>query len=171
MMDKEVAEAMKTAIEMEKSGYRFFTEAAIKVEHPVGKKLFNRLAAEEIHHLRTFERIFSELSKGNDWSQITSTVIPKKRVPYFDEARKQFEPTNLTVELDYLKQALDLERKAIDFFENAIRSAKSEAAKAVFERILAEEKGHYDLIQSEIDSINNSGFWFDVQEFKMDGQY
>lgn len=171
MLDKEIAEAMKTAIEMEKSGHRFFSEAAIKVEHPVGKKLFNRLAAEEIDHLRTFERIFSELSSGSDWRQISSMVTPRKRVPYFDEARKQFEPLNLTVELDYLKQALDLERKAIRFFEDAIRDARSEGAKAVFERILAEERAHYDLIQSEIDSISNSGFWFDVQEFKMDGQY
>ncbi|MGQ9604434.1 MAG: ferritin family protein [bacterium] len=171
MIDQEMAQAMKTAIEMEKSGHHFFTEAAIKVQHPVGKKLFNRLAAEEIDHLRTFERIFSELSKGSSWSQVASTVVPKKRVPYFDKARKEFEPTNLTVELDCLKQALDLERKAIDFFENAIRNAKSEGAKTVYTRILEEERAHYDLIQSEIDSINSSGFWFDVQEFKMDGQY
>jgi rubrerythrin len=59
----------------------------------------------------------------------------------------------------------------MQFFEKAIAEAENEEAKQIFQRILDEEKGHYDLIQAEMDSINNSGFWFDVQEFYMDGKY
>jgi rubrerythrin len=77
----------------------------------------------------------------------------------------------MSVELDYLKKALDLERDAMHFFEKAIREAESPEAKQIFKRILDEEQGHYDLIQSEIDSINGTGFWFDVHEFYMDGKY
>jgi rubrerythrin len=45
MLGEKTAQAMKTAIEMEKSGHRFFTEASNKVKHEVGRKLFARLAA------------------------------------------------------------------------------------------------------------------------------
>jgi rubrerythrin len=162
---------MKTAIEMEKSGHRFFTEAANKVKHEVGRRLFSRLAAEEIDHMRTFERIFNEVSGGVDWKEAMKAVQPAKRVPYFDEARKEFKVEDMSVELDYLKKALDLERNAMQFFEKAIQEAESPEAGEIFKRILEEEKNHYDLIQSEIDSINGTGFWFDVQEFQMDGKF
>jgi rubrerythrin len=59
----------------------------------------------------------------------------------------------------------------MQFFERAIEEAESPEAKEIFKRIYDEEQGHYDLIQSEIDSINGNGFWFDVQEFQMDGKY
>ena len=167
MAGDRTAQAMKTAIEMEKSGHRFFTDAANKVKHEVGRKLFNRLAAEEIDHMRTFEKIFNEVSSGADWKEATRAVQPKERVPYFDEARKEFKAGDLTVELDYLKKALDLERNAMQFFEKAIHDAESDEAREIFKRILEEEQAHYDLIQSEIDSINGTGFWFDVQEFYM----
>ena len=171
MIGEKAAEAMRTAIEMEKSGHRFFTEASNKVQHEVGRKLFTRLAAEEIDHMRTFEKIFSEISDGKDWKEAIKAIEPAKRVPYFDEARKQFKSEDLHVELEYLKKALDLERNAMQFFEKAIADAETEQAREIFKRILEEEKLHYDLIQSEIDSINNSGFWFDVQEFQMDSKY
>jgi rubrerythrin len=162
---------MKTAIEMEISGHKFFTEAAEKVSHEVGRKLFTRLAAEEIGHKRTFEKIFTAVSGGTDWKEAVSEVEPTKRVPYFDEARKQFKAEDQTVELDYLKKALDLERNAMQFFEKAMMEAESPEAREIFKRILEEEQGHYDLLQAEIDSISGSGFWFDVQEFQMDSKF
>jgi rubrerythrin len=171
MVGDKTAQAMKTAIEMEKSGHRFFTEASNKVKHEVGRKLFSRLAAEEIDHMRTFEKIFGEVSGGADWKEAMKAIQPAKRVPYFDEARKEFKVEDMSVELDYLKKALDLEREAMRFFEGAVEEAESPEAREIFKRILDEEQGHYDLIQSEIDSINGTGFWFDVNEFHMDGKY
>jgi rubrerythrin len=171
MIGEKTAQAMKTAIEMEKSGHKFFTDAALQVKNEVGRKIFNRLAAEEMIHMRTFEKIFSELSGGGDWKKALADTAPTERMPYFDEARKQFQPTDLSVELEYLKKALDLERRAIAFFEKAVKEAETSEAKEVFQRILEEEKLHYDLIQSEIDSLSGDGFWFDVNEFYMDGKF
>jgi len=165
------AEAMKAAIQMEKSGHGFFCNAAEKVESEVGKKLFKRLAAEELLHLRVFEKVFNEVSRGAPWKEAVRSVEPRDHVPYFDEARKNFEPKNLSLELDFLKKALELERKAIEFFDRSIGDADEESARGVFKRIKEEEQHHYDLIQAEIDHLNGSGFWFDVREFDMDGRF
>jgi rubrerythrin len=171
MIAEKTAKAMKTAIEMEKSGHRFFTEASEKVNHEVGRKLFTRLAAEEIEHLRTFEKIFTALAEGTGWKEAVDSVEPSERVPYFDDARKEFKVEDQTVEMDCLEEALDLERDTMQFFGKAMAEAESPEAKEIFKRILEEEQAHYDLIQAEIDSINGSGFWFDVQEFEMDGRF
>jgi rubrerythrin len=171
MTDTKSAQAMKTAIEMEKSGHRFFTDAARQVKNEAGRKVFTRLASEEMVHLQVFERIFTALTEGTDWKKALPTVEPAKRVPYFDDAKKQFRADDLSVELDYLRKALDLERKAISFFEKAVTEAETPEVREVFRRILEEEQSHYDLIQAEIDSVNGSGFWFDVPEFYMDGKF
>ncbi|HVP58826.1 MAG TPA: ferritin family protein [bacterium] len=171
MTDTRSAQAMKTAIEMEKSGHRFFTDAARQVKNEAGRKVFTRLASEELVHLQVFEKIFTALTQGTDWKKAMPTAEPAKRVPYFDDAAKQFKAGDLSVELDYLRKALELERKAISFFEKAATEAEASEAREIFKRILAEEQNHYDLIQAEIDSVNGSGFWFDVPEFFMDGRY
>lgn len=171
MTDSRAAQAMKTAIDMEKSGHQFFTEAAGKVTNEAGRKVFKRLAAEEIDHMHIFSKIFTALTSGTDWQRAVAQAEPARKVPYFDEARKQFKAGDLTVELEYLGKALDLERKAIAFFEKAISDAETAEARSVFERILEEERNHYDLIQAEVDSLNGSGFWFDVPEFNMDGKF
>jgi len=171
MIDHKAAEAMKTAIEMEKSGHRFFTEAAGKVRNEAGRKVFTRLAAEEINHMHVFSKIFAALSQGADWQKAVAEVRPTKHVPYFDDARQQFKAGDLSVELEFLRKALDLERNAIAFFDKAAREAESAEAREVFQRIMEEEQGHYDLIQAEIDSVNGSGYWFDIQEFNMDGKF
>jgi rubrerythrin len=171
MTDARAAQAMKTAIEMEKSGHRFFTEAAGKVKNEAGRRVFTRLAAEEINHLQVFTKIFTALTQGTDWQKAVAEVRPAKRVPYFDDARQQFKAENLSVELEFLRKALDLERDAIAFFDKAAREAETAEARDIFMRIMEEEQGHYDLIQAEIDSLNGAGFWFDVQEFHMDGKF
>lgn len=171
MIGEKTAEAMKTAIEMEKSGHRFFTDAAAKVTNEAGRKVFRRLASEEMVHLQVFDKIFTALTQGTDWKKAVGQVEPARRVPYFDEAKKQFKAADMSVELDFLRKALDLERNAMAFFGKAAQDAETPEARAVFKSILAEEQGHYDLIQAEIDSVNGSGYWFDVQEFSMDGKY
>jgi hypothetical protein len=51
------------------------------------------------------------------------------------------------------------------------KQASDPEASRIFEIIAQEEITHYDLIQAQIDSVTNAGFWFDVGEFKMDGLY
>lgn len=171
MIDHKAAEAMKTAIDMEKSGHRFFTEAAGRMKNEAGRKVFSRLAAEEINHMQVFTRLFTALTQGTDWQKAVAEVKPARRVPYFDDARQQFRADDLSVEMEYLRKALDLERSAIAFFEKAAGDAETSEAREIFQRIMEEEQGHYDLIQAEIDNLNGSGFWFDIQEFHMDGRF
>ena len=51
-------DAIKMAIQLEKDGRAFFEEAAQKTENQLGKKMFEKLAKDEIDHLRTFQNIF-----------------------------------------------------------------------------------------------------------------
>ena len=74
-------------------------------------------------------------------------------------------------ELDALKTALDLERKAADFFRKQAAATDLPEAKEMFERLAEWEDAHFELIQSELDNINNTGLWFGIPEFRMDGTF
>lgn len=41
----------------------------------------------------------------------------------------------------------------------------------MFLRLAEWEDSHFELIQAELDYVKNTGFWFGVHEFKMDGMF
>ena len=57
------------------------------------------------------------------------------------------------------------------FFKEQADLSEVPQAKALFLRLTEWEEAHYDLIKAEIDNINHTGFYLDMWEFKMDGQY
>jgi rubrerythrin len=93
-------------------------------------------------------------------------------MPYFSEKAESRSPVEKGAgEVEALRQALEVERKAIDFFKKVAEQTGDPEASRIFEIVAQEEVTHYDLIQAQIDSVTNAGFWFDVGEFKMDGLY
>ena len=51
----DVVKAIETAIQIEKDGLAFYTEAARQTGDPNGKKMFQSLARDEAAHLRLFK--------------------------------------------------------------------------------------------------------------------
>jgi peptide deformylase len=40
----------------------------------------------------------------------------------------------------------------------------------MFARFLEIEEGHARIVQAEIDTLTGMGFWFDVQEFRLEAE-
>ena len=66
---------------------------------------------------------------------------------------------------------MELERGSIDQYKKWATNSDNTKIKEIFEKIIKEEKYHYDLLQAEYDNITNTGFWFDMAEFRMDGKF
>jgi rubrerythrin len=168
----EVKEAIQIAIQLEKDGRQFFEKAAEETKNELGKKMFLKLASDEVRHLVTFEKMFKSLADPKTWKELLKEAPPRERMPYFSEKAESRSPVEKGAgEVEALRQALEVERKAIDFFKKVAEQAGDPEASRIFETIAQEEVTHYDLIQAQIDSVTNAGFWFDVGEFKMDGLY
>lgn len=168
----EVKEAIQVAIQLEKDGRQFFEKAAEETKNELGKKMFLKLASDEVRHLVTFEKMFKSLADPKTWKELLKEGPPRERMPYFSEKAESRSPAERGAgEVEALRQALEVERKAIDFFKEVAKQASDSEASRIFEIIAEEEVSHYDLIQAQIDSVTNAGFWFDVGEFKMDGLY
>jgi len=65
----DVKTLIKEAIKLEVNGQAFFNQAAAITRNELGKKMFVRLANEEVRHLEVFSRLFSSVIKSDEWKK------------------------------------------------------------------------------------------------------
>ena len=87
------------------------------------------------------------------------------------ELTSRLEKAGRASEIEAIKIGMELGRKAIRFFEDFNKELDDARTKEIVLNMCDEERFHYDLLQSQYDSVTNSGFWLDVGEFRMDAQY
>ena len=167
-----VAEAIRLAIDLEKNGRKFYTEAAEKAQTDSGKKIFKMLAHEEVLHLVTFQKMLDQMGNASDWRDLIKEYPTARQVPVFGERATPGKAAKAqTDEVEALRIAMKNEKEAIAFFDKIAHLATDETTQNVFEFVKKQEEYHYDLLQAELDNITNTGFWFDSAEFRMDGKF
>lgn len=170
--DFNVAEAIKMAMDLEKNGRKFYTEAAEKAETESGKKIFKMLAHEEVLHLATFQKMLDQMGNISDWRELVKEYPQARQVPVFGEKAPASQVAKArSDEVEALRIAMKNEKEAIAYFDKIAHLAKDEPTQKVFEFVKQQEEYHYDLLQAELDNITNTGFWFDSPEFRMDGKF
>ncbi|HHE39092.1 MAG TPA: hypothetical protein ENL20_11070 [Candidatus Cloacimonetes bacterium] len=164
-------EIAKEAIKLEINGRSFFRKAAEMTRSKLGKKMFEKLANDELRHLSDFKEIFSPIVGSEDWDRLVKEENSKGMAPVIKDLLHNLEKGDRSSELEAIKVGMELERKAIVFFSDIIKQLEDTQTKEIVGKIREEEKFHYDLLQAEYDSVTNSGFWLDVSEFKMDARF
>ncbi|MEJ2627058.1 MAG: ferritin family protein [bacterium] len=169
---QELEEILKTAIAVEVNGRDTFTLLAHKTQNKNGKKMFEQLAKDEKEHQTILEQQLEHVSKNGTWKEIhipaskVQSLVPKVR-----EKQIKTKGEAKLGEIDALNTALDLERKTAQFFRDQAEVVDDTQAKDMFLRLAEWEDSHFDLIQAQLDSVKNTGMWFGVASFRMDGQY
>jgi rubrerythrin len=163
MSDMNVSEkeALNAAIEMEKKGYKFFSDTAAKADEELAKEVFTFdtaakadeelakevftfLAAEELNHIKAIEKFNQEFLSSGDASADDVIAEMKENKPRktIDELFKNLsgtvplEGTNL----DAYKFAMDFERKGGEFYKKAEAEADDPGAKKLFAFLVGEER-------------------------------
>jgi rubrerythrin len=170
-ISQQIKKAIKGAILLEINGRRFFDHAADITEHERGKKMFKFLAEEEVRHLETFGKLFSKILGGEDWMNYFDESDLSGDAPLVEKLKLRMKERKGKGETEALSIGMQLEREAIEYFQEAAEDTDDPVAKKIFLEISEEEKFHYDLLQAQHDSVTRSGFWLDGAEFQMDGKW
>lgn len=170
-MSHQVEDAIKEAIKLEINGRKFFQHAEEITRHELGKKMFRRLADEEVKHLETFSRLFSQILKGKDWKKQMKNEKTEEKSDLIERLKKSVKGEERKGEIEALRIGMELEESAIKLFGKAAEDVDDPVAREIFQKITEEEKFHYDLLQAQYDSLTRSGFWLDSAEFQMDGKW
>jgi rubrerythrin len=165
-------EAIKTALEYETGVHGIYKEAMEKTNDPDAQRIFKVLCDEELSHVAYLKQRLAEWQKtGKIVVEKLGTAIPEKRAinEGLEDLRKTVKPkaTHQRIDLESLKKALDAEIKTGQFYKEMVATLDGEG-RALFKRFVEIEEGHEAIVQAEIDSVSNLGFWFDTPEFRLE---
>ncbi len=153
--------AIEISIKMETDAIAYYSEAAKKTSHPVGKKMFLSIINDEKRHLKMLEDLFKGLAitvKDVSPMENVKTVFEKHR----SEMSERVQAT--TDEMAALKEAMEMEKEGIQFYTKAAAEAKTEKEKALFERLIEEEKQHYEIFSNTHFFMSDTGSWYMWEE-------
>jgi len=156
--------AVELAIKQETDGIAFYTKAAGKTSHPVGKKMFLSIIEDEKRHLEALSRIFKELDITYE------SVSPMERVKtVFEQSRDEMMariPATAD-DLEALRVALDMERASVDFYKKLAVEATNPKEKSLFERLIPEEEEHFRIFNNTYSFLTDSGNWYMWDEYEI----
>lgn len=154
-------DALEVAMKMETDAISFYTEAARKTKYPAGKKMFQTIAEDEKRHLE----MISQLIKGMNITH--KDVSPMKNVKTVFEALKNemMKKVEATAdEMEAFKIATQMEREGKEFYEKTLAHAKTDKEKALLQRLIQEEKQHYEIFFNTYQFLADTGNWFMWEE-------
>jgi rubrerythrin len=149
--------ALEVARKMETDAIRFYTEAAGKTKYEAGKKMFLSITEDEKRHLE----LISQLIKGMNIT--LQDVSPMKRVKTVFESMKSDMMKKVAAskdELDAFKIAMEMEKEGEKFYQQSHDAAKSDKEKALFKRLIEEERQHYQIFANTYSHLSDTGNWF-----------
>lgn len=162
MLDDYVKNAVKTAIQMEKDGYAFYTKAAAQTSSEMGRDIFESLAKDEQLHLEVFQKMFQDKIEKSEWDNLVNSSKKYAEIDVFPKDLKQIEGANPdTNELDALEFAMNSEMKAIDYYSEIKDKTNDENIRQIINEIIEQEKNHYSILQEEFDYLGKTGYWYE----------
>jgi len=174
-VDENLVEIIRDAIGLELNGQYFYRRAAEATAHPKGKQMFLRLAEEEEGHIDEVGALFMSLIGEKEWQRINAEEAANPRtspvITQLEAAVQARGHSEVADDTQALRLAMDLERRAVSFFEGLEKNATDSLQIEMIRKLADEERFHYDFLQSQLDSVLNVGLWLDMPEFRMDGRY
>lgn len=138
-------EALTLAIRAEKDSMDFYRKAASVAKNERAKKVLELLANEEVGHLKAFFDHYKGTEFGDLNAYMNSPADEKN--PTYVKLMKAIDE-NL-VEQKAMELALVEEKDCIGQYTQLAQGVVDPAVRSVFQRVVKETQGHYDLIESE----------------------
>jgi len=155
--------ALQQALELERSGHRFYTRAAERTVDPKGSEMFRSLASDEMLHQQAIDRQIEALGQGVGWVlpegidqvevDLVSPLFPAGKI----ELEKAVRPD--ASDLDALLFALKIENDSFDLYVEQAKAAQDPNAKRLFEYLVEAERTHFNLLMLNYESLSSNAGW------------
>ncbi len=146
---KTISDALKLAMEFEKEGLEYYHQARDKCKHPMGKKMFESLAEDEVLHMKRIKELFDSLLDKGEWPH--QLPLPRTQIKtVFKEAIDTIDKDLKSDEndLEAIDWALKLERKGYEFYRDMSQKSSKQDEKDFFSVLAEEENTHIDVLQT-----------------------
>lgn len=138
-------EALKRAIKGEKDSIDFYRKAAASAKNERAKKVFDLLANEEVGHLKSFFQHY----KGGEFGDVESYMKTPPDISSSTYKALLKVVGEGTMEKQALEIAMKEEKSVVDEYTVLAKDIVDPLVKGIFERVVKETQGHYDMIEDE----------------------
>jgi len=163
---EEILEALKKSLSMEEEGYRLYSEGAKKITNSLGKRMMERLAQDELNHIKRIKEIWAYVTGESN----KEVKIPEPEITDFAEIfgrmKEQFKDAIEDLkevgvdDQEIIDMALQLETHGHFFYEESAKKAKDKKVKEFYEMLAKEEKSHYNALQSTNKYLENPSLFY-----------
>lgn len=170
---KTTLKALKTAIQMEIDGKKFYLQASRKSRNEMGKKLMESLSSEEDCHRRKFEEIYAALEKENGWPEVRLENEDREKLETVfshETGVINAEKESLTSEINTVQEAMDMESESREFYLQRAGKAEYPPEKEFYEILAGEERRHFLALLDYFEYLKDPAAWFiDKEHPLLDG--
>ena len=161
--------ALKTSLEMEEIGYKFYTQTVTKAKDLITKRTFRLLAKDEINHREAIKKFYEESSLKESHPSAISLIKKHKsgRPKYIFLKPLTSLRKGASVSRDQLEAyefAMNLEKDGYNFYKRCLSNTKGVDAKRLFEFLIGQESEHFALLQKTYNYLKNPEHWFLEEE-------
>lgn len=151
MSKKEAAlAALQMGIQTEIDGYTFYQNFAQRTSDPNAKRMFERLAREEVMHLELLRNTKAMLEESGQWAEYKGIEVQEpESAPIFSRERIEQNLVAYTSDLSALRLAYLIEKDAVDFYTRAAQQTDDANGRRMFQDLAEMEQGHMNLLEGE----------------------
>lgn len=157
--------ALEQAMQLERDGRAFYLQAAERTSDRRGREMYLSLADDEKLHLQLLERQYHAVKANQGWQALPEIwdIDTGWDEPLFPKDKTLFEKAvhPEASDLDALIFALQIEHKSFELYRQWAQKSSEPAAKAMYKWLACAERGHFNQLMLNYESLLNSGYWAD----------
>ena len=167
MADEKKLDILKGAILLEYKGKALYESVARKSDIDAVRELFGFLVKEEEKHIELLKKQFTEIVKGNDFDAADFAADEQSAFNQILTEKIGKEISAASYESAVIAAALELEKKAVEYYSAQEMKAESQEEKKIFKWLTVWEKEHM-MMMAKLDEEIKEQVWYDNAFWPLD---
>ena len=160
-------EALEVALNNEKQEAAFYLKHAERTTDPLGKKMFQTLAADEEEHYQRIQILHQKLKEGGKWPETLPLTVKGTRVGdvlnAVVEAVAQ-SPEARTTDMEAVQIAIEFEAKGEAYYNKLRQGAEDPVEKEFYGMLESIEREHRLSLEDTYEYFKDPEGWFQRME-------
>jgi len=160
---KDRLNALDVALKNEMSEHEFYLKNAERTKNPVGKAMFQQIAADELEHYERLKQLHESWAKDKKWPdtvplKVKETVVKDVLKDVIKKAANA--PAGDADDLKALEEAIDFEGQGATYYARLRDNVTDPKEKAFFELLANIEHEHYVSLKDAEEYMKDPASWY-----------
>ena len=160
---KDRLNALDVALNNEMREHEFYLKNAERTKNPVGKAMFQQIAADELEHYERLKQLHESWAKDKKWPdtvplKVKETVVKDVLKDVIKKAANA--PAGDSDDLKALEEAIDFEGQGATYYARLRDDVTDPKEKAFFELLANIEHEHYVSLKDTEEYMKDPASWY-----------